>query len=44
MVNTVQVNDDHGRDFYPLADHMTKIRYFTKGENRDFQQFDFHFT
>ena len=23
MVNTVRVNADHGRDFHPLADHMT---------------------
>ena len=25
MVNTVRVNADHGRDFHPLADHMTKL-------------------
>ena len=25
MVNTVWVNAVHGRDFHPLADHMTKI-------------------
>ena len=32
MVNTVWVNADHGRDFHPLADHMTKLRNFTKEE------------
>ena len=32
---------DHGRDFNPLADHMTKLRNFTKGENRDFSAFRF---
>ena len=36
MVNTVRVNANHGRDFHrdshPLADHMTKIRNFVKGE------------
>ena len=36
MVNTVWVNADHGRDFNPLADHMTKLRNFTKEKNRDF--------
>ena len=41
MVSTVRVNADHGRDFNPLADHMTKIRNFTKGENRDFSAFRF---
>ena len=41
MVNTVRVNADHGRDFNPLADHMTKLRNFTKGENRDFAAFRF---
>ena len=35
MVNTVWVNADHWRDFHPLADHMTKLRSFTKEENRD---------
>ena len=30
MVNTVWVNADHGRDFDPLSDHMTKLRNFTK--------------
>ena len=36
MVNTVWVNADHGRDLHPLADHMTKLRNFTKEEHRDF--------
>ena len=35
MVNTVRVNADHGHDFHPLIDHMTK------GENRDFLAFGF---
>ena len=43
MVNTVRVNADHGRDFNPFADQMTKIRNFTKGENRDFSAFLFSF-
>ena len=33
MVSTVWVNANHGRDF---ADYMTKLRNFTKEENRDF--------
>ena len=41
MVNIVRVNVDHGRDFHPLADHMTKSRNFTKDENRDFTAFRF---
>ena len=41
MVNTVWVNADHGRDFHPLADHMTKLRNFTKEENCDFSAFRF---
>ena len=36
MVKTVWVNADHGRDFHPLADHMTKLLHFTKEKNRDF--------
>ena len=36
MVNAVRVNADHGRYFHPLADHVTKLRNFTKGENYDF--------
>ena len=39
MVNTVWVNANHGRDLYPLADHMTKSRNFTKEQNRDFSAF-----
>ena len=39
MVNTVWVNTDHGRDFHPLADHMTKLRNFTKEEILDFSAF-----
>ena len=35
-VNTVWVNVDHGCDLHPLADHTTKLRNFTKEENRDF--------
>ena len=41
MVNTVWVNADHGRDLHPLADHMTKLRNFTKERNRDFSAFLF---
>ena len=36
MVNTVWVNANEERVFHPLADHMTKLRHFTKEENRDF--------
>ena len=39
MVSTVQVNADHERDFHPLADHMTKLKNFTKEENHDFSAF-----
>ena len=41
MVNIVQVNADHERDLYPLADHMIKLRNLTKEENRDFSAFRF---
>ena len=41
MVNTMWVNADHGCDFNPLADHMAKLRNFTKGEIRDFSAFKF---
>ena len=41
MVSTVWVNDDHGRDFHPLTDHMSKLRNFNKEENRDFSAFRF---
>ena len=44
MESTMRVNADHGRDFNPLAGHMTKLRYFTKGKIRViFQQLK-HFT
>ena len=36
MVNTVWVNADHGRDFHPLVNYMTKLQNFTKEENREF--------
>ena len=39
MVSTLWVKADHGRDLQPLADHVTKLRNFTKGENRDFSAF-----
>ena len=41
MVNTLWVNADHGPDFHPLADHMTKLQNFTKGEIREFSAFPF---
>ena len=41
MVNTVWVNADHGHDFHPLADHITKLRNFTKGKTRNFSAFPF---
>ena len=37
------VNADHGHDLHPLADHMTKLKNFTKEENRDFSAFRFSF-
>ena len=37
------VNADHGRDFHHLTDHMTKLKNFTKEENRDFSAFRFSF-
>ena len=36
MVSTVLVIAYHGRDLNPLADHMTKLKNFTKEENHDF--------
>ena len=36
MVITVRVNADHGRDFNPFADHMTKLQNFAKDKNNDF--------
>ena len=41
MVYTVRVNADHVCDYHPLADHMTKVRYFTKGEIRYFSAFPY---
>ena len=41
MVSTVRVNADHGRDFHSLADHVTKLRGFTKFEIREFSAFPF---
>ena len=41
MVNTVWVNTDHGRDIHLHADHMTRLRNFTKEENRDISAFRF---
>ena len=43
MVQTVRVYAyaDHERDFNHLADHMTKLKKFTKDENRDFLAFRF---
>ena len=41
MVSNVWAKADHGRDFHPLADHMTKLRNFTKEENLDFSAFRF---
>ena len=35
------VTADHGRDFHPPTDHMTKLRNFTKEENRDLSVFRF---
>ena len=40
MVYTLWVNADHGRDLHPLP-MMTKLRNFTKEENRDFLVFRF---
>ena len=31
-IHTVRVNADHGRDFHPLACHVTKLHNFTDGE------------
>ena len=41
MESTVWVNADHGRDFHPLADHMTKLKNSPKGEIREFSAFPF---
>ena len=41
MVNTVSVSADRGRDLHPLVDQTTKLKNFTKEENRDFSAFRF---
>ena len=41
MVNNVRAKADHGCDAHPLADHMTKLRHFTKSEIREFSAFTF---
>ena len=35
MVNTVWFKADHGLDFHPLADYMTKLRNFTEETYHD---------
>ena len=37
----MQDNADHGRDFRPPADYMTKLQNFTKGEICQFSVFPF---
>ena len=41
MVNTLRVNADHGCEFHTLADHMTKLKNFTKGEILECSVFPF---
>ena len=41
MVSTMRVNANHGLDLHPLANQMTKLKNFTKGENLDFSAFLF---
>ena len=41
MINTVWINADHRHDFHLLADHMTKLRNFTKGDICGFSVFPF---
>ena len=38
MENILRVSADHGREFHPLADHMTKLR---KGKNCELSAFPF---
>ena len=38
MEHTLRISGDHRIDF---ADHMTKLRNFTKGEIREFSAFSF---
>ena len=33
--------NDHGSDFHPLADHMTNLQNFTKGDSREISAFPF---
>ena len=35
------VKDNHRRDFHPLANHMTKLNSFNKGEICEFSAFPF---
>ena len=44
MVNTVWVNANNGSDLHPLANHMAKLRNFTKNKIVIFQHFDLHFS
>ena len=39
MVNTVQANADHGRDFHLLTNHMIKSPNVTKGDIRTYFTF-----
>ena len=41
MVNTVWVNAGHGCDLRHLSNHTTKLRNFTREENRYFSAFRF---
>ena len=38
---TLRVKADHGRGFHTLADHMTKLQCFSKGEIGEFSAFPF---
>ena len=40
MVNTTRVNAGHGRDFHPLASHMTELKISPKAK---FVNVRFHF-
>ena len=44
MVNTVLAIAGQGRDFHPLADHMTKLKFHPGKKIVIFQHFDFHFS
>ena len=41
MLSTVWFNADHGHDFHPLANHITKFKKFVKEENLDFSAFQY---